>query len=206
MRRFRITLIVVCLVLLYLGGSDLWLWSKNPKPAPITIAEMEADGPSREWQTVTGGYMDLDRAISTSGSIELEALLVPLTARPDQELIHILVETRDPHLLELFKQYHFFTDTIPEKKAFRERYGQEFNAQREITGMLVSGLIVRGNQNKLLKLAKQTDMAVADNVVFLSQGKEPGTWRGLFFFLVGLLGLLRTFLYKRTGQPEEPTD
>ena len=118
MRRFRYTLIAVCLVLLFLGVSDLTLWFNNQAPQPVSIETLEQIGAPAEWLEAKAGYQDLDRAISTSGSLEMEALLVPLVAHPDQEQIHIMVETRDPHQLKLFQDYHFFTDTLPEKKEF----------------------------------------------------------------------------------------
>ncbi len=199
MRRFRFTLIAVCLVLLFLGASDLILWYHNQSPLAVTIDTLEQTGAAQEWLMVTGGFQDLDRAISTSGSLEMEALLVPLLSHPDQKQIRILVETRDPHLLKLFQDYHFLTDTIPEKQSFRSEYGDEFKGQRNITGMLVSGIIARGNQQKLLKLAKQTDLDIADDVIFLSEGKEPGKWRGVFFTVVALLGLYKAFTSKKKG-------
>ena len=196
MRRFRYTLIAVCLVLLFLGGSDLQLWYNNQAPRPVSIDSLQRSGPPQEWLQVTAGYQDLDRAISTSGSVEMEALLIPLVAHPDQEQIRVMVETRNPHLLQLFKDYHFFTDTIPEKQAFRAGHDADFKGQREIVGMLVAGLISRGNQQKLVKLAKETDLNIADDVIFLSEGKEPGKWRGVFFTVMGLLGLFKVFTHK----------
>ncbi len=197
MRRFRYTLIAVCLVLLFLGITDLILWFNNQAPQPVAIDTLEQTGAPREWLQVTAGYQDLDRAISTSGTVDMEALLIPLVTHPDQEQIRIMVETRNPHLLQLFQDYHFFTDTIPEKQAFRNEHGAEFKGQRDITGMLVAGLIARGNQQKLMKLAKETDLNIADDVIFLSEGKEPGKWRGVFFTVVGLLGLLKVFTHKK---------
>lgn len=196
MRRFRYTLMAVCLVLLFLGVSDLLLWFNNQTPQPVTIATLEQSGAPREWLEVKAGYQDLDRAISTSGSLEMEALLVPLVAHPDQEQIHVMVETRDPHQLKLFQDYHFFTDTLPEKREFRRKHGAEFKGQRDVRGMLVAGLIARGNQEKLIKLAKETDLNIADDVIFLSEGKEPDKWRGVFFTVVGLLGLFKVFTHK----------
>ena len=203
MKRFRFTLIAICLVLLYLGGNDLLLWFNNQSPQTLSISQLEENGTPQEWLNVKSGYMDLDRAISTSGSVEMEALLVPLVAHPDQERIRVMVETRDPDLLQLFKDYHFFTDTIPEKQAFRQKHAGTFKGQREITGMLVAGLIARGNQQKLLKLAKQTGLDMAENVIFLSEGKEPGKWRGVFFTVIGLLGMVRVFTYKKPETPPE---
>jgi hypothetical protein len=94
MRRFRYTLIAVCLVLLFLGVSDLILWFNNQAPHHVSIDELEQKRTPGEWLEVTSGYQDLDRAISTSGSLEMEALLVPLVMHPDQEQIHVMVETR----------------------------------------------------------------------------------------------------------------
>ena len=197
MKRFRFTLIAVCLVLLYLGVNDLLLWFKNQTPQTITISQLEASGAPQEWLKIKAGYLDLDRAISTSGSVEMEALLIPLVTHPDQQRILVMVETRAPDLLQLFQEYHFFTDTVPEKRAFRNEYAEVFKGQRDITGMLVAGLIARGNQQKLLKLAKQTGLDIADNVIFLSEEKQPGNWRGVFFTVIGLLGLIKVLTYKK---------
>ncbi len=191
MRRFRYTLIAVCLVLLFLGGHDLLLWYNNQAPRQVTIDTLERAGAPREWLQIVNGYQDLDRAISTSGSLEMEALLIPLLTTPDQKLIKVLIETRNPHLLKLFQDYHFLTDTLTQKQDFRRKHDAEFSGQREVTGMLVAGLIARGNQQKLFKLAKETDLEIADDVIFLSEGKTPEKWRGLFFTVIGLLGLIR---------------
>ncbi len=209
MRRFRYTLIAVCLVLLFLGVTDLILWFNNQAPQGISIETIEQTGAPTEWLKVTGGYQDLDRAISTSGSVEMEALLVPLVTHPDQEQIMVIVETRDPHQLQLFQDYHFFTDTIPEKKKFRSEHGAEFKGQRDVTGMLVAGLIARGNQQKLMKLAKETNLNISDDVIFLSEGKEPGKWRGVFFTVIGLLGFFKVFTRKKevvTIETQNPSD
>jgi hypothetical protein len=197
MRRFRFTLIAVCTLLLILGGSDLILWFNNQTPKSVTINQLEQSGAPQDWLHVTAGYQDLDRTISTSGSLEMEALLVPLVAHPNQEQIRVMVETRNPRLLQIFQDYHFFADTLPEKQALRNEYGVEFKGQRDITGMLVAGLIARGNQQKLLKLAKETGLNISDDLIFLSEGKEPGKWRGLFFTVVGLLGLFRVLTHKK---------
>ena len=208
MRRFRYTLMAVCLVLLFLGVTDLILWFNNQVPQPVTIDTLEQTGAQAEWLEVTDGYQDLDRAISTSGSVDMEALLVPLVRHPDQEEIRVMVETRNPHQLQLFQDYHFFTDTLPEKREFRRKHGAEFKGQRDITGMLVSGLIARGNQQKLLKLAKETGLDISDDVIFFSEGKEPGKWRGVFFTIVGLLGMIKVMTRKKedSTEPEIPVN
>ncbi len=69
--------------------------------------------------------------------------------------------------------------------------------------MRVAGLITRSNQQKLLKLAKQTGLNIADDVIFLSEGKEPGKWRGVFFTVVGLLGFVKVVTRKRAAETIE---
>jgi hypothetical protein len=45
---------------------------------------------------------------------------------------------------------------------------------------------------------------MAENVIFLSEGKEPGKWRGVFFTVIGLLGLVRVLTGKRERRPPAP--
>ena len=193
MDRFRMTFLAVSAVLLFLGISDLELWWRNRTPTPVDIAVLATQGPPTEWLKVTDGYLDLDRAISTSGTIDIEALLVPLLPEPDQEEIRVLVETRHPRTLELVKGYHFLPETEAEQQAFREQHAAEFVAQRDVTGMLVSGLIAKGNRKNLLELAQQTGLNITENVIFISEGKVPQLWRGLFFTLIALVTILKIF-------------
>ena len=194
MRRFRYTLIAVCLVLVFLGGNDLLIWLDNQEPSPVPIDVLEDSGPQRDWLQIVNGYQDLDRAISTSGAVEMDALLVPLLSSPDQQQIRVLIETRDNGLLKIFREYHFLTDTLPEKQQFRSKHAADFKGQRNVTGMLVSGLIARGNRQKLVELARQTSLDIADDVILLSEGKTPAKWRGVFFTVIGLLGLIRVII------------
>lgn len=191
MNRFRFTLLAVCLVLLYLGMTDLSLFFRNQAPAPLSISDLEQQGPPREWLQVTGGYQDLEQAISTSGSIELNALLVPLKASPEQKGFRVLVETRNPRVMELFKTYHFKFDSVFAKEKYLAEHREEFYAQRDITGMEISGLIASGNRDKLLELAQELGMEVDEDVVFLAEGKEPASWRGFLFVALAIAGLIK---------------
>jgi len=202
MKRFRVTLIAVSAVLLFLGINDLSVWWRNRVPTSIDIATLANSGAPTEWLKVSNGYMDLDRAISTSGTIELEALLVPLLPDLNQEEIRVLVETRNPRTLELVRGYHFTPETEEEQTAFREEHAAEFQARSEITGMLVSGLIAKGNRTKLLELARDTGLDVQEDVIFLSEGKIPQLWRGLFFTLIALFTVLKLF-WPQSKQPQK---
>ena len=91
----------------------------NPEPAVVSIADMETGGAPREWLTVEGGVWDLREAISTSGSIEIEAFLVPLRSSADpQAPIKVMVETRDPEVVKLLSTYTFNFDSDRERQAF----------------------------------------------------------------------------------------
>ena len=122
MLRFRVTFLAICGILLFLGINDLTLWWHNRTPTPVSTAALETQPPPAEWLKVSDGYFDIDRAISTTGTIELEALLVPLLSTPAQEEIRILVETRNPRALELVKGYHFLPETEAEQIAYRKAH------------------------------------------------------------------------------------
>lgn len=201
MKRFRFTLIAICLVLLYMGYADVSLFLRNQEPAEISIEELIAAGPPQQWLRVTGGYLNLDEAISTSGSVELEALLVPLTPGPKQDRYDVLVETHEPHLLDLFGTYHFNLDSLYDKENFREEHARSFFGQRNVTGMLQSSLVAGNNLNRLRKLARAGGMDVPQEVIFLSEGKTPPTWRGFFFLVIALAGLGKVgFDWKKSRQ------
>jgi hypothetical protein len=191
MKRFRFTLLALCLVLTYLGWTDVNLFFHNRTAHKVTIEELEKGEIPGQWLNVTDGYLDLEHAVSTSGSIELEALLVPLVSAPGKTPIGVMVETRDPHLLEVFKKYNFQFDSVFEKDKYLRDHEADFHGRRDFTGMVITGLIASGNRDKLLKLSREVGLNVPENVLFISEGKEPPTYRGFFFLGVGLLGLFR---------------
>jgi len=206
MKRFRFTLLAVCLVLLYLGWTDASLFLRNRDPLRISIQNLiEQDAP-REWLDISGGYLNLEQAISTSGTIELDALLVPLTPTPGETSFKVLVEVRDPKILDFFEHYHFGIDSVVAKERFLEEHRGEFHPQRDVTGMEITGLIASGNRDKLLQLAKETGMNVSEDVLFVSEGKEPSKFRGFIFLAVGILGLAKlVFRWKTPAVADETT-
>jgi hypothetical protein len=179
------------MVLLYLGGSDLRILLRNPKPMPVSLTELEQQEPEQEWLTIRGGHQDLLEAISTSGSVEVNAFLVPLKTSPEAKDYRILIETRKPQIVDALKFYHFKLETDLERQKYLEEHRELFFGQREVTGMVMSGLIGRNNRNRLSKLSKDYGIAVPENVLFVTEGKEPAKIRGFFFVGVALLGLVK---------------
>lgn len=191
MKRFRFTLLAICLVLLFLGWNDISLFLRNRVPDNIAITALERHGASREWLHVTGGTLDLLEAISTSGSIELDALLVPLKSDPLDGDFRVLVETRDPDRIKLFQTYHFKLDSEEAQERYLAEHRSEFFPRQDVTGTLVTGLIATGNRDKLMTLAKDVGMQVTDDVIFIAEGKKPARIRGFLFFALALAGLVK---------------
>jgi hypothetical protein len=197
MKRFRVTLLAVCLVLVLLGGADLRTLLRNPAPARVSIAELERSAPAREWVSVEGGFLDLLQAISTSGSVEVDAFLVPLRSSPDAPRYRVLVETRDPVIVDALKAYHFKLDSEQERSKFVAAHRELFFGRREVTGMLMSGLVGKSNRDRLRTLARQYGEELPADPLLITEGKEPARLRGFFLAGVGLLGLLRSLSWWR---------
>jgi hypothetical protein len=189
--RFRFTLLAICLLLLWLGWNDVSLLLRNPGPQTISLQELVKTGPPRDWLQVTGGYQDLTEAISTSGSVDIDAFLVPLKTAPDSSSFRVLVETRDPKIIDLLKTYYFKLDSPAAQQQFLAEHERDFHAPRDVTGMLITGLVATGNRDKLMTLAKQLGMKVPENVIFLGEGEKPVAWRGFVFLGLALAGLAK---------------
>ncbi|MBI5549469.1 MAG: hypothetical protein HY901_36750 [Deltaproteobacteria bacterium] len=187
----RWTLAAVCLVLLVLGGSDVAVWARNQQPHRVALAELERGSAPAAWLHIEGGRFDLAEAISTSGTVELEALLVPLTANRAGGPVRVLVETRDPKALELFGRLHLGLDTPAEREEFLRAKEGELRAVRDVTGMVLTGLTARANRDALLGLAREAGFQVSPQALFIIEGKEPQPVRGFAFLLLGALGVAK---------------
>ncbi|HEY5672824.1 MAG TPA: hypothetical protein VIR78_03895 [Malonomonas sp.] len=191
MRRFRVTLLVVCLLLGWLGYTDLSLLLRNRAPQQLSISELEAQGPAQEWLNITGGYQDLLQAINMSGTVEIDSFLIPLKRSVSSPDNNVWFETRDPQIVAILKTYYFNLETDAQRQQFREDNRKIFNAQRDISGMTVDSLIADSNSSKLKDLLQEMQLPVADNVIFISEGKQPVALRGFFFAAMSLIGLLK---------------
>lgn len=189
MKRFRVTLLVVCLTLGWLGFTDLALYLRNPEPQAINIAELARQGAPREWLKIEGGYRDLLQAINMSGTVEITSFLVPLKPSETSEDLQIWFETRDPQILNALKTYYFELDTEIARAAFLKENQSLFFGRYDLQGMTVSSLIADSNASKLKELLTTMNIPISEQVIFISEGKKPSSGRGLFFAAMALLGL-----------------
>lgn len=206
MKRYRVTLLVVCLVLLYLGGSDLNTLRRNPSPLTVPVSTLETmSEPPQEWMTIEGGYVDLLEAISTTGSVEVSAFLVPLKAAAAAQDYRVLVETRNPAIVDALRTYHFKLDNEFQQKRYVEENRELFFGRRDVTGMTTGGLIGIRNRDQLARLERDYNIDLPEKVILFSEGKEPARVRGFFFTGIALLGLIKVVaLWKKPAAPSVP--
>lgn len=191
MRRFRFTIIAVCLILAWLAYADITLFGRNPSPKEMTVSAIETDGPKREWLRITDGYIDLTQAINMSGSMEIDSFLVPLMTAPDAQHIKVWFETRDPAIIETLKIYYFQLDSKEQRKSYEASHQEQFFGQRAVTGMLTSGLVANSNREKLIQLLHEMNVAVPPDILFISEGKQPPKWRGFLFAIIAIAGIFK---------------
>jgi hypothetical protein len=205
MKRFRMTLLALSLILIFLGYNDMKLYLNNKTVQEINIVDLIAGKPHQELMLIKGGYYDLKNAISTSGSIEIESLLVPLTLSPGKQPYNVFVETRNPEVLKLVNKYNFDMDTEYMRNKFYEENKEKFYPQVDVQVMMFSSIVKNQNQVKLIKLVKQVGLKVDENnLIFVAEGKTPPFYRGIFFLIVGVLGMLKAFsLFKKAKQNED---
>ena len=199
MKRFRITLLAVCLLLTWLGYSDLQLHFRNKSPQMITISELEQHRPPREWLHVTEGYQNLLEAINMSGTMEIDAFLVPLRSDPGNQVISVWFETRDPQIVELLKTYYFKLDGDLQRNQFLKKNEDLIYARRDLVGMTADSMVASNNEAKLKELLSEMQLPIVENMVFISEGKEPIIYRGYFFAIVGVLGIIKIILSFRNN-------
>ena len=194
MKRFRVTLIAVCLLVGWLGYSDISVLLRNPEPLEISIFDLETTGAPREWLTINNGYQDLLQGINMSGTMEVGSFLVPLKSSIGSDDVRVWFETRDPQIIEVLKTYYFTLDTEEQRQAFLLDNQQLFSAQRQLTGMTAGNLVSDSNQKKLTQLLQQMNIPVAENTIFISEEKQPVVWRGIFFAGIAIIGLIKVGL------------
>lgn len=192
MNRFRVTLAAVCLVLAWLAYKDISLYLRNPQPLAISIEDLETlEQPPREWLAVSGGYPDFLQGINMTGSMDFEAFLVPLTSAPDSSNYRVWFETRDPEILDALTTYYFLLDSEAQRRTFLNDNLHIFSSQRHLTGMTAAELVANSNQKKLVSLLEQMGIESSGTPIFISEAKEPAIWRGVFFAIIALAGLLK---------------
>ncbi len=206
MNRYRVTVLVVCSILIILAIGDFYTINRNMEPQIIALDKISGDiTPDREWVTITGGTLMLEEAISNSGELEVDALVIPLVRGVGEKTYHTLVETRDSKLLNAFITYHLSLDSEAQKAEYLENNIDIFRMQRSVSGMIVvgafGGLLPNRDQDIMRELAKSENMDLDQSVIFVHEGKEPAKpYRGIFFLLMGIAGIIKVIVIGRNNK------
>lgn len=189
--KYRMTLLALCLLLAWLGASDVLTFLRNRAPVAVTAAQLADAPPPAQWLAIEGGELDLKEAISASGTLDVDALLVPLMPPGRGETVRILLETRDPSLIEHFKVYHFLLEDGQARDAYLENNRQAFKNLQRREGMVISGSVAEGNRKRLMRIADEAGMPLDAGALMVSEGKTPPGWTGFLLLGLGLAGLAR---------------
>ena len=94
-------------------------------------------------------------------------------------------------------------ETDKQQQDFLQNNQQLFSAQRILTGMTADNLVADSNQNKLAELLTKMNIPVTEETIFISEGKQPVVWRGMFFFGIAVIGLIKVLLSFRKPDQEQ---
>lgn len=202
MKRFRFTFLAICLILTWLGSIDLILLLRNTEPLAIDISELASGPPQQEWLQINGGHLDILKGINMSGTIEIDSFLIPLVADQNEGHPRLWVETRNPDIIKLLTNYYFKLDDDKQRAAYLADNQDAFFPQITITGMTADNLIANANRNKLIELLNSMQIETSEDVLFISEGKEPGRYRGPLFLLLAMIGVLKFIFWNRKSGEE----
>lgn len=206
MKRFRFTFLAICLILTWLGSSDLILQLRNPEPLALELSALPEGPPPREWLSLSGGHLDLLQGINMSGTIDIDSFLIPLVKDHTDKRTRVWVETRDPAIIKRLKTYYFEIDDDKRRAAYLAAHRDEFFPQRTVTGMTADNLVANNNRTKLIELLGSMGINPPKNILFLSEGKTPNRLRGPAFIILALAGVLKfIFWSKKARREQQPT-
>jgi hypothetical protein len=196
MKRFRFTFLAICMLLTWLGISDLVLQLRNPEPLSIELRDLTPGPPQQEWLSVSGGHLDLLKGINMSGTIEIDSFLIPYV-EDNSERPLLWIETRKPEIINLLTNYYFKLDDDRKRAAYLAEHPDKFFPEVTVTGMTADSLIADSNRNKLLELLKSMGIEAEEDILFISEGKEPNRLRGPGFLILSILGVIRFLFWSR---------
>ena len=183
---------LVAIVLVIGGGQSVYTGLKNRKPTEIDIKDFIAKKPDNEWLIIKGGVLDTTNSAYTSGfaSKEVQTIYVPLVP-PDvdssEELIHVLVLTKDPGLLDFTNQARKFEEeatlTGSAEKFLIENMNKLYVA-RPVEGLVQFG--IEADDKKTRKVRKLYGNLAKDAVI-LEEGERPSAAKGAGMLIAGLV-------------------
>ncbi len=197
MKRFRFTFLAICMLLTWLGIYDLVLQLRNPEPLRVELRELSSAQPQQEWLSISGGHLDLLKGINMSGTIEIDSFLIPFVEDRSVENPRLWIETREPAIINLLTTYYFKLDNEQKRATYLKEHQDEFFPATTVTGMTADNMIADSNRDKLLELLTSVGIETGEDILFISEGKEPNRYRGPGFLLLSIIGIIRFILWSK---------
>ena len=139
---------LVSIALIIGGGQSVYTGLKNRKATEIGIDAFVANKPAAEWLRIQGGVLDTTNSAypSAFGKGEATSIYVPLVppgTDSSETTIHVLVQTKDPQLLEFTNQARKFDDSVTVKGAAEEfllKNLDKLHVARPVEGLVQFGI------------------------------------------------------------------
>jgi hypothetical protein len=177
--------ILVTIALFWGGGQGLYTALFNLKPRDYSVADYLKAKPSTKWLNLTGGFLDITGMSYTgsklSGTIK-EVYIPLLPAKSNEEgLVHILVSSKDPALIELATQLRDAKDQLAVLKILMNKGGVYH--ERPVNGLIRFGIDLTDKDAKKLR---DLNSDLAPDFVILAEGESPSFGVSILMFLGGL--------------------
>ena len=196
MKPLELTLLLLSLPLLALGGDGLYRSVKSRQQVTVSCEQFMRERPATAWLRVTGCELDYDSAVYRESSGQISALYFPV--RPPRQIrtapAVLIVSTQDPEILAM-AQGTIGGGKQPDQETFivmMLRIVTALKASREVEGYARTGFMRTLSRQSLAGL----NTALDPNYVVLDLHARPdfvrpGLMAGGGALLLGLALLLR---------------
>lgn len=181
------------LVILCLGGAfvvfglhEIGEAREFQKPVPITVKELVRRKPSHGWFRITDGVLDVEDAVweETLSSKTLKRVFAPVfgATGPRNKSASIIVETKDPAVLERVEEKRSGLSTVPADTAeARVHYWMQRPVEGRVPGFNRQSIIAR--RMGVAGLAWR----LTPEYVYIAEGEAPSVAAGWGFIGLGLV-------------------
>lgn len=195
---------LVAIVMLVGGGQMAYTGLANRKPQDVEMSSLVQSKPSAKWLNIKGGELDVINAAYSSafGVGDASTIHVPLVLAGDESAekkIHVLVETKDPELVELVNQIKDLENNSEDQiMSFMIKNRDKLRKSRPVNGLVKFGMESGKEERKI----KEMYPNLAADVILLKEGERPDAMVGILIFTAGII--LSVFIIKSLLKPGQP--